>query len=73
MNVNKPIKEIRLGAIRAAIWKNQKENMVIHSVKITKTYKQNEEWKETTSFSKTDLALVTKVADLAHTYIYQNG
>ena len=71
MDTNKPIKEIRLGAIKAAIWKNDKEGKVSHNVKITRIDKQEDNWKESTYFSKTDLALVTKVADLAHTYIYR--
>ena len=73
METNKPIKEIRLGAIKAAIWKSNKEGRVNHSVKITRIYKQDDNWKDSNYFSKTDLALVTKVADLAHTYIYQEN
>ncbi len=39
MEINKPIKEIRLGAIKAAIWKNEKEGKAKHNVKITRIYK----------------------------------
>ncbi len=68
----KPEHEIKLGAIKATIWKNENEGRVNHNVQIVKIYKKEEDWKETTSFSKTDLPLVAKVSDLAHTFIYQN-
>ena len=68
----KPEHEILLGAIKATIWKNETDGKVNHNIKICKIYKQDKEWKETSNFSKTDLPLVTKVSDLAHTYLYES-
>ncbi len=70
MSNNKPVKEIRLGAIRASIWENEIENDVRHSVQIAKLYKKDDKWETTQSFAKTDLPLVAKVADMAHSYVY---
>jgi hypothetical protein len=67
---NRPVKEIRLGAIRASIWENGEENNVRQSVQIQKLYKKDDKWESTTNFNKADLPLVAKVADMAHSYIY---
>ena len=72
---NKPIHDIRLGLIRAAIWKNEHENGVRYSVSITKIYKDKEgdEWKSTDYFGRDELLLVAKVADQTHTWIYEQA
>jgi hypothetical protein len=36
-------------------------------------YKDGNDWKTTDSFGRDDLPLVAKVADLAHTWIFQQG
>ena len=69
----KPIHEVRLGRIKAAIWANDTDNGVRHNVTITRIYKDGDEWKTSTSFGREELPLVAKVADLAHTWIYQHG
>lgn len=70
----RPVQEIRMGRIRAAIWENSTEKGVRHNVTISRLYKDGDDWKDTTSFGREDLLLVGKVADAAHTWIYeQNG
>ena len=69
----KPVHEVRLGRIKAAIWANETENGVRHNVTITRLYKDGDEWKTSTSFGREELPLVAKVADLAHSWIYQVG
>ena len=66
---NKPAHEVRLGAVKAAIWKNDTDSGVRHNITLTRLYKDGEEWKNTDSFGRDDLLLVAKVADLAHTWI----
>ena len=73
MSENRPIHEIRLGRVKAAIWQNETENGTWLSVAITRLYRKDDKWETTTSFSRDDLPLVAKVADLAHTWIYQHG
>ena len=69
----KPVFEVRLGRIKAAIWANETDNGVRHNVTITRLYKDGDEWKTSTSFGREELPLVAKVADLAHSWIYQQG
>ena len=69
----KPVHEVRLGRIKAAIWANETDNGVRHNVTITRLYKDGDEWKTSTSFGREELPLVAKVADLAHSWIYQQG
>lgn len=69
----RPVHEIRLGRIRAAIWVNETENGVRHNVTIARLYRdeQQGQWKDSTSFGRDDLPLVAKVVDQAHLWIYQ--
>jgi hypothetical protein len=69
----KPVAEVRLGRIKAAIWANETEKGIRHNVTITRLYKDGDEWKTSTSFSREELPLVAKVADLAHTWIYEQA
>jgi hypothetical protein len=69
----KPVHEIRLGRIKAAIWANETDNGTRHNVSITRLYKDGDEWKTSTSFGREELPLVAKIADMAHTWIYQQG
>ena len=73
MASQKPVHEVRLGLIKAAIWANDTEQGVRHNVSITRLYKEGDEWKSTTSFGRDDLLLVAKVADMAHTWICTQG
>jgi hypothetical protein len=69
----KPVHEIRLGRIRAAIWLNDTENGPRYNVQITRLYKdKNDKWKDSPSFGREDLPLVEKVADSAMVWIYEN-
>jgi len=62
----KPVKVFRCGAIQGAIWTNQRvmDSAVveIHSVRISKSYKEGDEWKRTTTFAAEDLPKVALVA-----------
>jgi hypothetical protein len=69
----KPVHEIRLGRIKATIWENDTDNGTRYNVAVSRLYKDGDEWKQTTSFGRDDLPLVAKVADLAHTWIYEQA
>ena len=69
----RPVKDVRIGRIRAAIWENATEKGVRHNVTISRLYKDGDHWKDTTSFGRDDLLLIGKVADEAHSWIYQQG
>ena len=67
---NKPVQEIRLGRIKAAIWENQTESGPRHNVTVSRLYKEGDEWKSADSFGRDDLPLLAKAVDLAHTWIF---
>jgi hypothetical protein len=73
MSKAKPIHEIRLGAVKAAIWENETTNGKRHNVTVSRIYKDGDEWKHTESFGRDDLPLLAKVADFAHTWIFENA
>ena len=73
MAANQPVHEIRLGRIKANIWENSTSKGVRYNVSIAQLYKDGDQWKSTTSFGRDLLPLVAKVADLAHTWIFEQG
>ena len=70
---NKPVHEVRLGVVKAAVWANDTKVGVRYGVTFQRLYKDGDEWKVTNSFGRDDLPLVAKTADMAHTWIYQEG
>ena len=70
---NKPVHEVRLGVVGAAIRANETNTGVRHNVTFQRLYTDGDEWKTTDSFGRDELPLVAKVADLAHTWIFQEG
>ena len=69
----KPVHEVRLGRIRAAVWLNDTDNGPRYNVQISRLYKdKNDKWKDSSSFGRDDLPLVAKVADWAMVWIYEN-
>lgn len=80
----KPVHEIKLGRLVAAIWRNEidSENggtMVRHNVTFSRLYKpEGEQWRNSSSFGRDDLLLLGKLAERVHAWIYdhteeQNG
>ena len=71
----KPVNEVRFGAIKAAIWKNDTTGGVRYNVTFSRIYKDkdDDQWKSTDSFGRDDLLLLGKVADTAHTWIHQQA
>ena len=65
----KPINEVRLGHLKAAVWKNDTESGVRYNVTFSRLYKDGDQWKSTDSFGRDDLLLLGKVADQAHSWI----
>ena len=68
----RPVHEIRMGRVKAAIWENNTREGLRHNVSLSRIYKDGDVWKDSTSFGRDDLPLVAKVADLAHTWVYEN-
>ena len=69
----RPIHEIRLGAIRAAVWRTDGETGPRFSVSFSRLYKDDQgQWKDAASFGRNDLPLLVKVADRVHSFLYEN-
>jgi hypothetical protein len=68
-----PVHEVRLGRIKAAIWANPTETAIRHNVTFSRIYMDEGEWYDSESFGRDDLLLLGKVADLAHTWIFEQG
>lgn len=69
----RPVHELRMGRIRAAIWANETQNGTRHNVTVSRIYKDGDAWKDSTSFGRDDLPLVAKIADQAHSWIFANA
>lgn len=69
----KPVHEVRLGAVKAAVWKNQTNNGVRFNATFTKLYKDGDQWKNTDSYGRDDLLLLAKVADQTHSWMCGQG
>ncbi len=66
----KPVDEVRIGKVKATIWRNQTDNGSRYNVTFGRIYKDDQgEWNTTHSFGRHDLLVLAKVADMAHTNI----
>ena len=71
---SRPVHEIRLGRIRAAIWANGADGREVwFNVTVSRVYKDGDEWKDTTAFGRDDLPIVAKIADMAYAWIWEQS
>ena len=70
---NKPANELRIGNIKAAVWRNETEGSVRFNVTFSRSYRDAEHWRTSDSFGRDDLLVVAKLADQAHTWICTQG
>lgn len=73
MSKEKPVQEVRMGSIKAAIWRNNTPSGVRFNVTFSRLYKDGDDWKATDSFGRDDLLVLAKVADRAHSWIHDQG
>ena len=66
----KPVDEIRIGRVKATIWRNGTDERPRHNVTFGRLYKEADQWKSTQSFGRNDLLVLAKVADQAHSRIF---
>src|SRR5438093_1060796 len=67
----RPIHEVRFGLISAAIWKHDSQNVTWYNATFSRNYKDANGWSSSDSFGRDDLLLLAKVADAAHSWIYE--
>ncbi len=70
-NHKKPVAEVRIGSVKAAIWENEAGGRTRHNVTFSRLYKDGDQWKTTPSFGRNDLLVLAKVADQAHSRIFE--
>lgn len=66
---NQPAHTIRSGAIKVTIWRNEGEKGPWYSATPSRSYKQGDSWKDSDSFGEDDLLTVSKLLDMAHSWI----
>jgi hypothetical protein len=65
-----PVKTLRLGRIKAAIWENGADQRTFYNVTFARTYMDEaKQFHDSDSFGRDDLLLLGKLADQAHTFI----
>ena len=72
MPKRRPIAEIPVGSVRAAIWLNQTTTgSPIYNVTVSRVYKDREgNWCKSESFGRDELPLLARAIDLAQDFIY---
>ena len=66
-----PVQTFRLGRIKAAVWENETDQKKFYNVTFARTYVDDaKNYHDTDSFGRDDLPLVAKLADQAHTFIF---
>jgi hypothetical protein len=73
MSDNKqPAAKINLHPVSAAIWRNENQKGAFYSVTFERSYKDDDgKWHRSGSFNASELLLLAKVADLAHSEIHK--
>jgi hypothetical protein len=72
---NKPVHVIRLRGISASIFENKAKvdgrDVTFHKVSVQRAYKDGDDWKNTTSFGRDDLPVMTLVTQRAYEWILE--
>ena len=67
-----PVKTFLLGRIKAAVWENEADQKKYFNVTFARTYvDEAKNYHDTDSLGRDDLPLVAKLADQAHTFIFE--
>ena len=71
-NKIQPVEEVRIGSVKAAIWRNEGESGPRFNVTFQRLYCTEEgKWQSTAGFNRDDLLVLMKVADATHTRVLQ--
>jgi hypothetical protein len=68
---NRPVEKVRIGNITAAIFENSGQKGTFYSVKLERSYKEGETWKNSDSLGRDDLLVAAKALDKAHDRIIE--
>jgi hypothetical protein len=71
---HRPVHEVRIGSIKAAVWANDGAQGVFYNVTLSRVYRDRQgAWQTASTFGRDDLLVVAKVADLAHSWICEQA
>lgn len=69
---NRPVRQFRYGAVKAAVWENATDNGTMYGVTFNRSYRDSRgEWHDTGSFNPADLPALSKAALDAHSFVYE--
>ena len=68
-NNQPPAHKIRHGAVSASIWRQETEKGPMFNVTFQRTYKDGDDWKNSTSFGRNNLLVVGLIAARAFEWI----
>lgn len=69
-NANSPVKTLRIGRLKAAIWENATDDRAFYNVTFGRTYMgEDKKLHDADSFGRDDLLVLAKLADQAHSFI----
>lgn len=61
-NNNQPVHKIRHGAVSASIWRSETDKGPVFNVTFQRSYKDGDEWKNTASFGRNNLLVISLMA-----------
>jgi hypothetical protein len=64
-----PVHKIRHGSVSASIWRQETDKGPMFNVTFQRTYKDGEDWKNSTSFGRNNLLVVSLIAARAFEWI----
>jgi len=64
-----PVHKIRHGAVSASIWRQETEKGSLFNVTFQRSYKEKDVWKNSTSFGRQNLLVVSLIAARAFEWI----
>ncbi len=66
---DKPVKKFRIGNLTVNVWKNEGTERPFYTVDIQRSYKDGDEWKNTTSLNHADLLNAARLFQKAEGWI----
>ena len=71
----KPVHMVRYRSLKGAIWRNVVDHGnssgPLYNVTFSRSYRDGEEWKDSSSFGFDDLLLLAKIANDCHMWIHE--
>ncbi len=66
---NQPVHKIRHGAVSASIWRQDTDKGPMFNVTFQRSYKDGDDWKNSASFGRNNLLVVSLIAARAYEWI----